>query len=186
MKLRHWMLALSSCLMITGAVASGCGSTEPSGGITSFDAGGTDVATGDTSTRDVTSRDAPTEGSVNTCQKDADFTQIPVPDASIGDAGANAGVCVSCVRTTCQTEANACAADCDCNNAVLGFIACIGNGGAITTCGAVLLQLPQASQAMGQALAICVYQGCRQACGVPDFDGGDAARDSAGDAPEGG
>ena len=182
MKLRHAILALSSCMMISGFAASGCGSTQTSNPVAT-DGGGDVVA--DNSVRDVTP-DVPREVAPS-CIKDADFTQIPIPDASLGDGGTNSGVCVSCVRSNCTSQANACAADCECNNVVLGFFTCIGSGASLTTCGTPLLSLPSGSQALGQALALCVYGNCQSECGIPNLDGGgDARSDVSNDAPDGG
>jgi hypothetical protein len=179
MKLRHALLALSSALIVTGLVASGCGSTETTP--TPADSGASDV-TSDTPARDVVA-DVPRDIGPS-CQKDADFTTLPIPDASLGDGGANSGTCVACVRNNCQSQANACAADCECNNAVLGFFDCIGQGRPLTQCGAVLLTLPSGSQALGQALGLCVAGNCTSECGIPNLDGGfDAQRDAVSDAP---
>lgn len=184
MKLRHWMLAFSACLMVTGAVASGCGSTETTPPATTD--GGGDVSVLETSTKDVTP-DVPQEVGPS-CVKDADFTQFPVPDASLGDGGTNTGVCVSCVRSNCQSQANACAADCECNNAILSFFNCLGQGRALLTClGSSQGGLSGTAQNLAIALGACVYSNCQQECGVPNLEGGtDGQSDAPVDAPDGG
>jgi hypothetical protein len=176
MKLRHWMIGVSSCLFIAGAAGAGCSSTETSNP-PAVDAG-KDVSVADGNTPDVV-KDAPVETGPS-CQKDADFTQLPVPDASLNDGGTNTGVCVSCVRQNCNTQAQACANDCECNNFVLGFFTCVGGGGSLINCGSGLLSLPQSSRKAGQDLVTCVFGSCQSECGVPNLDGGTDAPSDAG------
>ena len=171
MKLRHWILGASSCLFVAAIAAAGCGGSESSGPAATTD-GGNDAVI-DNSVQDVVA-DKPVETGP-TCTKDADFTQLQVPDASLADGGTNTGACVACVKSGCSAEANACAADCECNNAVLDFFTCVGQGKSILTCGAGLLSLPASSRALGQALGACVIQDCSQQCGVPNLDGGSDA-----------
>jgi hypothetical protein len=106
---------------------------------------------------------------------DADLAMLQLPDADIGDSGAHAASCYSCIEATCGTELAACSADCECDRSVLTFVTCItsGQGNAIG-CGSPLLTSRDPSEL---ALIACVGgmqlggigPGCPSECGVAGF-----------------
>ena len=96
--------------------------------------------------------------------------------AAINDAGASVGTCLACTKASCGTQLAACNADCDCKNVVAGFFDCIQTpGGSLLGCAMGL-----GSNASAQSLGLCVYTGCKSACGVatrPSDGGSDADAD---------
>jgi hypothetical protein len=160
--MRIWRLLVATSLLGAGAVAVACSSSSSGGG------GGTPEAGTDSGDDGAMGADAPA------C----------VPNAmkvSTLDGGASWG----CIETACKTELTACAADCDCNNAVLGALSCIQTMGvaATMTCFTTALT-PVVTNAAVTPLITCL-QGHSAGCGGPVVDGGgDAHSDApASDAP---
>jgi hypothetical protein len=96
------------------------------------------------------------------CLIDADISNLQLPDASLGDAGANVAGCYACIGNACGTQLQACAGDCSCKETVVSFVECIGLGGAITSC----LTLSTTNPAT-IAFSMCLLtSGCKTPCGV--------------------
>jgi len=140
MRATRWLLGLSTSFTVVACVASGCG-----GGTSSnppVDSGTAD-ATNDVvveATVEAAAEAAAPEAAVDAaCVPDANINNLPVPDASFGDAGATAESCISCFKTNCTTLIATCNQDCACVAAFEQVESCLGVGGALTTCGAPLL-----------------------------------------------
>jgi hypothetical protein len=97
------------------------------------------------------------------CLIDADISHLQLPDASLGDAGANVAGCYACVQNSCATQVSACAGDCACKENVVSFVECIGLGGAIASC---LTKLSGTDPATLGFTACLLTSGCMSACGV--------------------
>ena len=186
MRVRHWILFGSISVGLVGAFAVGCGSTDSG---TATDAGSdvtTDVAVDQNNGGQDTGTDAK-DGGGTTCIEDSSIAQLSPPDAAIGEGGASVGLCLGCIKTNCNTELAACAADCPCNNGVESVLGCVLQGGALLTCGAPILGLPGNSSNLGLALGQCLGANCQAEC-APAVDAGpkDGASDAPADAPDAG
>jgi hypothetical protein len=161
----RWLLGLSASFAAVAAVASGCGGNT-SGAAPIEDSG-----------PDVTMEAAPMEAAVEAaveaapeaapvvdaaCVPDANINNLPIPDASFGDAGATAASCISCFRTSCPTLITMCNEECVCVAAFEEVASCLGMGGALETCGAPLLNVP------GVSLSDLI---CAAGCAVPSVCG---------------
>ncbi len=157
MRARFYLtFASTMSLSLLGIVtaAPGCGDTE--------DAAATPTSS-DATTDGKASGDAKSDAAPIECL-DADITQFTVPDAAAGDAGVNLGACVGCIKTNCTSELQGCQADCDCRETVIGVFACVGQGKALTACGAGLLSAGSAATSLG----LCALNsGCAATC-APD------------------
>lgn len=138
MRARFYLtFASTMSLSLLGIVtaAPGCGDTE--------DAAATPTSS-DATTDGKASGDAKSDAAPIECL-DADITQFTVPDAAAGDSGVNVGACVGCIKTNCTSELQGCQADCDRRDSVIGVFACVGQGKALTACGAGLLSAGSAA-----------------------------------------
>ena len=155
--------------LVLMGVAAGCGDTTEAKPTTST----TDSGLDGPKTTDATATDSP----ANECV-DADITNLAIPDASLGDGGANTAECSACLKKNCSGELDVCQADCQCREGVLSFFNCVGTGKPLTTCGASLA----GAGSTAQGLALCAFSsGCDTKCGVPK-DAGTAKKDAASDA----
>ena len=191
---RKIVFGASSCLVVAGLFAGGCGSTEST---PAADAGRDAVVVDVTQPLPDTGPDVVDTG-VTACAVDADITMINVPDASLADGASSIGRCSSCVQTTCKMPLANCNEDCDCKSALVDFFTCYSGGGSITKCGLPLGTLGGSARTLGQALIVCIdpalaglpAPGCKDDCAVnalfPDAgktDASDAATDAPSDAP---
>jgi hypothetical protein len=108
------------------------------------------------------------------CVPDATLASIPVPDASLNEAGATAAGCVQCISQTqaCQPLVMQCNQNCACIAAFQMFSQCLGSpGGSLFSCGQDLLSLSGAGIDAGTTACIA---SCAIACGytLPTGDGG--------------
>ncbi len=92
---------------------------------------------------------------------DADLPNLSAPDAALGDAG-SIGKCTACIKANCAAELGACQDDCDCREAVVGFLDCLAAKKSVSTCGGALVTAGAAAQSLG----LCTLNaGCSVACG---------------------
>jgi hypothetical protein len=94
-------------------------------------------------------------------------TPIGISAATI-DAGAFWG----CFQQACSSQLDACAADCNCNNAIVTALACVATGGSMFSC----FSSAASTNANAQAVGICLL-GASGTCGI--------APDGSADAPTG-
>jgi hypothetical protein len=186
MRASQWLLGFATVTAVFGAVASGCGGSSSSGGDTTKDSG-PDVTAAETSTPEAAAEAAaketgPTDAAAEACVPvDADLTQLQVPDSGLPDAGIDIGACVACLKSNCQTELQACNADCVCIDTIVG---CLSGGSISLTC------VP--SGALGDqaitGLGICVESACAAQCtpATPPKDGGGEGGGGEGGGGEGG
>jgi hypothetical protein len=97
------------------------------------------------------------------CLIDADISNLQLPDAALGEAGASVAGCYACIQNACGTQIQACAGDCSCKETVVSFVECIGLGGAITNCLSKLSTTDPATISFSTCL---ITSGCNAACGV--------------------
>lgn len=170
MRARVWLsfASVGSLLVLVVAAAPGCsGSTEETPAAVDS---GADVAK--EATADVVADAPPTE-----CV-DADITKLDVPDANLGDGGANTAECAACLKGHCSGELQVCQDDCDCREGVLGFFQCVSTGKSLQGCSGALLTAGSSAQSLG----LCALNaGCADKCGVPSDAG--PKNDAATDAP---
>jgi hypothetical protein len=103
----------------------------------------------------------PTTGVSGPCPT-VDLSQLSVPDAPIGDAGASLPGCNACARSTCQAQLAACNDDCLCRASVPTFVECLATGKyTFEICAA---HLDWGFDAPGLALRACLGQGCAKEC----------------------
>jgi hypothetical protein len=190
MRASQWFLGGATAVTIASAIAAGCGGSTNSN--PPQDSGVADA------TGDVAHEAAPAEAAAETgpdappeaaCVPDADITKLNPPDAALNDSGATDLGCYTCIKTNCGTQLSACNADCACNTAVEGFLACVGAGGSPISCGSGLISSGNAATiALGGCLAGPLAggsgPGCLKECGVnipeggPPGDGGGDAGDT--------
>jgi hypothetical protein len=121
---------------------------------------------------------------------DASIDELSIPDASVGDSGANTGACFACLKTNCKSELVACNDNCDCRGAVTNFLTCSASmpqGAqmcAIRAFGAVSGEARQ----LGSNVGTCALTSCQSQCVPPGFldAGSDASSDDAGDGGDAG
>jgi hypothetical protein len=179
MRFSQWLLGGATAAAIAGAIASGCGGSTNNN--TPVDSG-TDVNAADSpseAAKEAAAETGPADAGPDACTVDADLSTLQVPDASIGDSGATTAECYSCIETTCSTQLTACNGDCTCKTDIVQFIACVGGGGQILTCGAPLVGGDPAALALlvctgGSAAAQLGGSGpgCLKQCGVSLPEGG--------------
>jgi hypothetical protein len=121
------------------------------------------------------------------CVPDADITKLPVPDASIGDAGATAEGCFSCIEQACPTVIAQCNMSCACVAAFEAFDTCLAGGGGLLTCvGSNFVNVPGISPQSFFCAAGCATPSI---CGysIPvTTDGGDGGTPTEGGTDAGG
>ncbi len=180
----QWIMVGSISMSLAGGFAVGCGSTTTDNPV--VDAGG-DTSADVTLDQGAQDTGADVKDSGVACVEDSSIATLSPPDAAIADGASSVGICLGCIKGNCDTELNACAADCVCNNAVEGIIGCVLTGTAITTCGAPLAGLTGNSQLLGLSLGQCLIGNCRAEC-APNIDAGqtDSASDAPADAPDAG
>ena len=186
MRSKHFWMGLASSVSVACAIFAGCGSSSSGGGTEPADSGA-DVTALDATpdvAHDSAIVDAPPEAEA--CAVDADLATLSVPDASLGDSGATAPECVSCVKTACPTLIGKCQMSCGCVTAFVDFEQCIGTGMALIGCATSTL-LGANTGIMESDLACALS--CETECGVggggpgdSGTDGGDAESTDAGDA----
>ncbi len=185
MRVRYWVLFGSMSMGVVGAFAAGCGSTDAT---PTADAG-SDVTTSDVAADQASDQNtgADVKDAGSSCVEDASIATLSPPDAALADGASSVGICLGCIKGSCNAELAACAADCPCNNAVQGVIGCVLKGGQILTCGAPILGLPGNSSNLGLALGQCLAAGCQAEC-APGLDAGakDTGTDAVADAPDAG
>lgn len=174
-----WITFFAAAAAAGGFVAQGCGGDQ---GVAS-DAG-PDVTKDEGIDQGVdTGADVPQDAGSDACENDADLNDIPIPDAAAVDAGADGGVnigaCLSCVKAQCQSQIQACNADCVCKDGLLDAIPCIQQNGLSLKC-AGSLSTDTAAVDLGK----CMLNHCAAACNATKFlDGGlDASNEAAADA----
>jgi len=132
----RWRIGFSVVACCSGIAASGCSSDDTSGSQTvgsdaTADGPSNDAAGGDTATADASGEGSVLDGGqVGDALSDAPVC-APL-DASIATVAA--GPLWGCYQAACSMELAACAADCVCNDAMLGALRCAADGGSGTTC----------------------------------------------------
>lgn len=179
MRASQWVLGLATASAMVAAIAVGCGGSTSGGNAT--DSGVADVTTEKAVEAAVEAAseagvDAPPEA----CTSDVNITDLPIPDASIGETGATVAGCVSCVETACPSLPAVCDMTCGCPAAFIGFEQCLGAGGSILTCAGGLAEgagIPLTSLACAAA--------CSPQCGLGTVIGGEGGvvEGGGGDAP---
>jgi hypothetical protein len=191
MRARHVLVLVTLGFGGTGLIGAGCGGSTN----TATDGGSGMDAPADTS-RDVVVADtspprdagmdspAPVDAPPDVpCTVDADLTMLNPMDASLGN-DASVGTCLACAQMNCMPDITACNADCGCKGAISMGFACLGAGMPIQTCLAGAL-----TNSAAQALGICIFGACVDACDLnmffPDGGGdspaGDAVTEAAAD-----
>ncbi len=170
MRMRNWMVVISSSLALGAFAVQGCGSTAS----TPIDAGSAADATLDAPV-ETGAKDASKDVKVVACP-DASITELPIVDASFGDSGQSTSGCVSCLKVKCGTDLSACNDDCECRDAVVKFLNCLptakGQNDALV-CGITAFSGVSAdTQALGQSIALCAGQRCPTECIPPGLDAG--------------
>jgi hypothetical protein len=165
MQLRTWLGVTTAATTMCGILVWGCSSDKNSGsGNSGADAGDAGVA-GDAVS------DAPCAFDVNLL--------APV------DAAANpvAAACQECIKAnpTCLTAFETCNTDCVCEQAVVQFANCVGEGGTGAVCGVAVATDPTfASAPELQMLLVCQGVTCASSCSAapPPADAGTDASDA--------
>ena len=190
MRAMRFFLGFAASSAFVGAIAAGCGSssspTQPQ-----------DSGPGDVTMEAMPQPEAaPPEAAPDVmeaaadvaCVPDANITMLPVPDASIGDSGATAAGCFSCIEAACPTLIAQCNQSCACVAAFEMFDLCLAQGGGLLTCvGSNFTNIPGISVSSFICAAGCATP---STCGysIPLGDGGGegGGGDSGGDTGGGG
>lgn len=178
MSLRIGLLEIALATMLAATATGGCGSSTTGGSSNTGGQAGSRVET------DSGADTAPESGGVGG-NAGTDTGPACVPLGNI--ATVNAGPLWACFQQSCAPSLTACAADCLCNNGIVGALTCVAAGGMQTTC------FFAAATALGNNPNAIVLLGClatAQSCLMTDAgNGGDTGaggptRDSgsAGDA----
>ncbi len=180
MRAMRLFLGFSAATAFVGAIAAGCGSSSsPSNPV---DSGAGDVTTEAMPQMEAAVETGPDvmEAMSDVCVPDADITKLMVPDASIGDAGATAAGCFSCIETACPTVIAQCNQSCACVAAFEAFDTCLANGGGLLNCvGSNFVNVPGINPQSFICAAGCATPSiCGYTIPVPT-DGGDAATESS-------
>ena len=177
-------LGFAASSAFVGAIAAGCGSssspTQPQ-----------DSGPGDVTMEAMPMPEAAPEATPDVmeaaadvaCVPDANVTMLPVPDASIGDAGATAAGCFSCIEAACPMVIAQCNMSCACVAAFEAFDTCLAAGGGLLTCvGSNFVNIPGINPTSFICAAGCATPSiCGYSIPIPT-DGGDAAvTDGSGD-----
>jgi hypothetical protein len=173
MRARALLSIVSVGSLVSLGLAGGCGGSEDSGPAASSDSG----------------VDAPKEAALDSSAVDtgpdecvdADIRQLAIPDASLGDSGANSAECGSCLKTNCSGDLDVCQGDCPCREGVLKFFNCVGTGKSLQSCAGSLLTAGPTAQSLG---ACALQSGCADKCGAPSDAG--PKNDATTDAPDDG
>jgi hypothetical protein len=172
MRSKHFFIGLASCVSVACAISTGCSSSSSDDSAAPPVDAGPDVTAMDAAP-DVAKMDTGVvETGPEACAVDADLATLPVPDASIGDSGATAAECVSCVKVACPTLIATCQMSCECVTAFVDFEQCIGTGQALFGCATSTL----GGAGIGETQLACALS-CEDECGVGGGgpDGGDGA-----------
>ena len=102
------------------------------------------------------------------CDASSDLTST-IPDASILDGAANAGICLGCLKTHCPEIIDRCNRSCGCRDVVTAFLACYAIAKDIFSCGALVSgNVSPETQSIGLDVAACVGASCTSSCGLTD------------------
>ncbi len=162
---RHRVLGALLFSSVFVGLVQGCGATESNtsdaGPDTTEDRAKAPVDTGADTSR--SKRDAASDAIEDTpseaCGIDADLETISIPDATIGSS--SVGLCLMCAKAGCNSEIEACNADCACKEALVEVLACVSAGTAFITCAE-----EAASEMNAEELGLCIYSACPVACGI--------------------
>jgi len=169
MRIRIFLALASVSFVAVGLAVQACGGTAADETTPKADASVADTSTGPAA-KDATTD---TADAAAPCDPKKDFLAT-IPDASIADGASSTGVCIGCVKSKCGANVAKCAADCVCQGVAGAALECFAKGQPITTCGAGLFGVPQATQTIGIGLFSCVQQSCKDECAAASFvDGGD-------------
>lgn len=118
----------SGLVIMVVFVTAGCGSTTSG---RDSNNGGNDASG---SIADAAAETAPVSGGAGGDSAGADAGPPPCTPLGISVATLDAGPLWGCYERLCSTSLSACAADCTCNNGILGALSCIAGGGMQMNC----------------------------------------------------
>ncbi len=184
MRSNHFWIGMASTVSVACAIFAGCGSSSSGPDTPAVDSGA-DVTAMDAAPDTAKADTGIVDSGPEACAVDADLATLPVPDASLNDAGATAAGCVACVNQMCPTLLSKCQMSCGCVTAFVQFETCIGQPGAmLLTCASPLLTGDTGLMTGDVTCAL----GCEPACGAattPPTDGGDGGDGATADGDDG-
>ncbi len=193
MRAARLFLGVSASFAVIASVASGCGSSTsnpPADSGTGADVTMEAAPMEEAAVEAAVEAAAPEAGIVDAaCVPDASIQSLPVPDASLGDAGATAATCLACVESSCSGPSGLiakCNANCACVDAFEQFEACMGSGMGLQACVLQFSTLPNTGLTFTD-FACAIGCAVPSTCGYAIPTGGDSGsmQDSAttGDGP---
>ncbi len=160
MRFRLPLLAFAGLLLPIGAMTlvSACGNN---GDNTVVD------ASNDTTTKDQATADVAPDVTAVDAGCDAPGLAQVIPDSGIeaGDGGFPIVACLNCFTTQCNSQVNACNADCACREEVVTTVNCFIQTQDLTTCGQNALFSGNSNVT---ALVGCAFQKCVSICAPGD------------------
>lgn len=169
MRIRAFIFLAAVCSVSAGFAIQACGGSSVADPPATTDSGVAETGPADTGPKDT---GVDVFDAAPACDPTADITK-GIPDAGINDGSTTTGVCLACMKTKCDKETNACAAECGCQKIAkdgldcylkntANPIVCAGNftGAGITT----------KTQQVGLALIGCIRDECDQECAASAFD----------------
>lgn len=171
MRIRAFLFVAMASSLAAGFSIQACGGSSEETPAPSTDSGIVEAAA-ETGPKDA-GQDV--KDSAPACDTTNDPT-AKVPDASIGDGGATTGLCLSCAKTKCSKEYDACKQDCPCQKVAADALDCyFKNSSNPLVCAGNFQSVPSKTQNIGIALFGCLRQECNTQCAADQFDpdGGD-------------
>lgn len=183
MRSNHFWIGMASTVSVACAIFAGCSSSSSSDDTAPPVDSGVDSTAVDAAP-DVKPDTAIVDSAAEACPVDANLSTLPVPDASLGDAGATAAGCVACVKVACPNLLPKCQMTCGCVEAFVMFESCVGNGGQLISCAEPLLT---GDTGLMQNDVLCAAD-CLPECGqgtLPGDGGTDGGDGAAADGDDG-
>lgn len=169
MRIRAFIFLAAVCSTSAGFAIQACGGDSVADPPATTDSGAQETGPADTGPKD-TGVDVFDAGP--SCDPSADITK-GIPDASLADGATTTGVCLACMKSKCDKETKACAAECGCQKIAKDGLDCyLKNTANPIVCAGNFsgAGISQKTQAAGLALIGCVNDECNAECAVSAFD----------------
>jgi len=169
MRIRAFIFLAAVCSVSTGFAIQACGGDSVADPPATADSGPAETGPADTGPKD-TGVDVFDAGPK--CDPNVDITS-GIPDASLADGASTTGVCLSCMKSKCDKETKACAAECGCQKIAKDALDCyLKNSANPIACIGTLSGAGATSktQEVGLGLIGCINSDCNDECAVSALD----------------
>ncbi len=169
MRIRLFLVGTLVGSVALGLAVQACGSSADTDAGTENEAGvDAGTAASEASTIDSGAKDSGSGDGGPPCDKSTDFL-AGIQDASFADGATTTGICLSCAKTKCKTQVDACGNSCACRTTGADVLDCYLTTQDINTCGFKLVVAPAEARTLGQDLFTCLGDECTTECAANEL-----------------